>query len=184
MMRKAIFLAVIGLFSLSYADGNSPILDYYKPIQTDSLDKRVNYIESTFNAKIENIIEQIKVIQNKQSDYENAMKYMAVQTKKEIEELKTQVEILSNEIAKLKVKNPSAQQLKESKEAELTNFCTTQKSTSIVDAEGNVITKIRKGIRLAVLDESDQNYEVKYKGSVGYVSKKYCKLDRRVVPLF
>jgi len=107
MMKKAVVLAVIGLFSLSYADDNAPILDYYKPVPTDSLDKRVSYIESVFNSKIENVMEQLKTIQAEQNDYENAMKYLAAQTKKEIEELKMQIETLTEELAKLKGERPS-----------------------------------------------------------------------------
>jgi archaellum component FlaC len=171
-MRKAILLAVIGLFSLSYADDNSPILDYYKPIQSDSLDKRVNYIESTFNAKIENVIEQIKTIQNKQNDYENAMKYMAIQTKKEIEELKTQVETLTEEVAKLKSEKTtvSAEQPKQ------VNFCTTNDMIGIFNSKRKVIARVDKGTKLEILEEARKNYKVKYQDKVGYVSKKYCKL--------
>lgn len=171
-MKKTILLAVIGLFSLSYADDNSPILDYYKPIQTDSLDKRVNYIESTFNAKIENVLEQIKAIQNKQNDYENAMKYMAMQTKKEIEELKTQVETLTEEVAKLKGEKASIS----AEQAKQVNFCTTNDMIGISDTKRRVIVRVDKGTNLEILGETKKNYKVKYKDKVGYVSKKYCKL--------
>jgi len=174
-MKKAILLAVIGLFSLSYADDNKPILDYYKPIPTDSLDKRVNYIESVFNSKIENVMEQLKTIQDKQNDYENAMKYLASQIKKEIEELKIQVETLTEELAKLKGERPSvsAHTPEESKD---TNFCTTQTQASIVNSKGEVIARVKKGVNLEVVDESKRSYKVKYKDDVGYISKKYCKL--------
>jgi ElaB/YqjD/DUF883 family membrane-anchored ribosome-binding protein len=172
MIRRTIFLAVIGLFSLSYADDNSPILDYYKPIQTDSLDKRVNYIESVFNAKIENIIEQIKTIQNKQNDYENAMKYIAAQTKKEIDNLKTQVETLTEEVSKLKSEKPSVS----AEQAKQVNFCTTNDMIGITDAKRRVIVRVDKGTNLEILGETRKNYKVKYKDKVGYVSKKYCKL--------
>jgi archaellum component FlaC len=177
-MRKSILLAAIGLFSFSYADDNSPILDYYKPIQSDSLDKRVNYIESTFNAKIENVMEQIRSIQNKQADYENAMKYIAAQTKKEIEDLKTQVETLTEEVAKLKGEKPSisAQQPKETKETESSNFCTTQTWVAIVGSKRNIIARVKKGVSLEVLGESEWSYKVKHKDDVGYISKKYCKI--------
>ena len=172
-MRKAIFLAVIGLFSLSYADDNSPILDYYKPIQSDSLDKRVSYIESIFNSKIENLTEQIRSIQNKQTDYENAMKYMATQTKKEIEELKTQIETLTAEIEKLKngKTSVSAQQSKH------LNFCTTEDTIGIViNSKKKVVEMVDSGTKLEILGETKKNYKVRYKDKVGYISKKYCKL--------
>ncbi len=115
MIRKAILLAVICLFYLSYADDN----DYNKPIPTDSLDKRVNYIESTFNAKIENVMEQLRIIQNKQNDYESAVRYLATQVKKDTEELKAQIEMLTEELAKLKGERPSVsvQQPKVSEES-------------------------------------------------------------------
>jgi len=171
-MRKVILLAVIGLFSLSYAGDNDPILDYYKPIQSDSLDKRVNYIESTFNVKIENVMEQIKSIQSKQNDYENAMKYMAIQTKKEIEELKTQVETLTEEVSKLKSEKTtvSTQQPKQ------VNFCITNDMIGITNSQRKVIARVEKGTKLEVLKETRKNYKVKYQDKVGYVSKKYCNL--------
>jgi archaellum component FlaC len=172
MMRKAIFLAVIGLFSLSYADDNGTILDYYKPIQSDSLDKRVNYIESTFNAKIEYVMEQIKAIQNKQNDYENAMKYMAIQTKKEIEELKTQVETLTEEVAKLKNEKPSVS----AEQPKQVNFRTTNDMIGISNSKRKVIVRVGKGTNLGILGKTKRNYKVKCKDKVGYVSKKYCKL--------
>jgi chloramphenicol O-acetyltransferase len=172
-MRKAVFLAIISLFSLSYADDNSPILDYYKPIQADSLDKKVNYMESIFNSKIEDVMSQIKTIQNKQSDYENAMKYMATQTKKEIEELKTQIETLNEEVIKLKKENTSitAQQPKQ------INFCTTIDTIDIINSKGKTIATIDKGTNLEILGETKKNYKVKYKDDIGYVSKKYCKIE-------
>jgi archaellum component FlaC len=173
-MKKAIILLSLGLISLSYAsDNNSLILDYYKPTQIDSLDKKVNYIESMFNAKIENIMEQIKVIQNKQADYENAMKYMATQTKKEIEELKTQVETLTEEVVKLKNEKStvSAQQAKQ------INYCTTEDMIGIFNSRRKVIARVDKGTKLEVLDATKKNYKVRYKDSIGYVNKKYCKLE-------
>jgi polyhydroxyalkanoate synthesis regulator phasin len=170
-MRKVILLAVIGLFSLSYA-GDDPILDYYKPIQSDSLDKRVSYIESTFNAKIENLIEQIKSIQNKQSDYENAMKYMAIQTKKEIEELKTQVGTLTEEVSKLKSEKTSVS----AEQSKQVSFCTTNDTIGITNSKRKLIVRVDKGTELEVLKETKKDYKVKYKGKVGYVSKKYCDL--------
>jgi polyhydroxyalkanoate synthesis regulator phasin len=183
-MRKTILLA-IGIFSLSYAslsyaedNSNGTILEYYNPVQIEKLDKKIDYIESTFNAKIENLSEQVKAIQNKQNDHENAIKYVASQSKKEIDELKTQVETLTEELAKLKGEKSSVSV----KETEPINFCITKKSVSIIDSEGRVITKLKKNIKLAVLDESDEYYKVKYKGNIGYVSNKYCRLSRHVAP--
>jgi TolA-binding protein len=175
MMKKAILSAVIGLFSLSslsHAEDNSPILDYYKPVNVDSLDKRVNYLESIFNAKIENVMEQIKAVQNKQNDYESAMKYMASQTKKEIEELKAQVDTLTEEVARLKGEKSSITALQPKESAK---FCTIQSQAFITD-KGKAIAKIDKGIKLEILDEAKKSYKVKYDNKIGYIGKKYCKL--------